>query len=86
MRGYTDKLLHLNLSELKISKENIPESIQEDFLGERGFAVKLLGDGLKNTKPLKALNCPLRGPEVASTLVLGILLSKKPKTFYGKFR
>ena len=30
MRGYTDKLLHLNLSELKISKENIPESVKED--------------------------------------------------------
>ena len=44
MKGYAGKLLRVNLSKGKVSKEEIPEKMQQEFLGGRGFAVKLLWD------------------------------------------
>ena len=40
MKGYTGKLLRVNLSNGQVSKEEIPESTQRDFLGGRGFAME----------------------------------------------
>ena len=44
MKGYAGNLLRVNLSNGKVSKEEISDSVKSDFLGGRGFAVKLLWD------------------------------------------
>ena len=41
MKGYTGKLLRVNLSNGKILKEEISDPMKRDFMGGRGFAVKL---------------------------------------------
>jgi len=48
MKGYAGKLLRVNLSDGKVLKEDISDSMKKDFLGGRGFAVKLLWDEVKN--------------------------------------
>src|SRR4030066_2160829 len=47
MRGYTGKLLRVNLSKRRSQVEDIPEQLMEDFLGGRGLAVKYLYSELK---------------------------------------
>jgi aldehyde:ferredoxin oxidoreductase len=47
MRGYTGKLLRVNLSKRKSQVEDIPEQLMKDFLGGRGLAVKYLYSELK---------------------------------------
>jgi aldehyde:ferredoxin oxidoreductase len=50
MKGYTGKLLRVNLSDGKVQRKS--QKIQQDFLGGRGFAVKLLWDEVKRSIPL----------------------------------
>ena len=47
MNGYGDRFLRVNLSNGKISKEGISDSMKRDFLGGRGFAIKLLWDEVR---------------------------------------
>ena len=56
MNGYAGKLLRVNLSKEKISKEEISESLKKDFLGGRGFAAKILWDEVKKADPLSEKN------------------------------
>src|SRR4030043_1763799 len=47
MRGYTGKLLRVNLSKRESQVEDVPEQLMKDFLGGRGLAVKYLYSELK---------------------------------------
>jgi len=85
MKGYAGKLLRVNLSEGKISKEEISESMKRDFLGGRGFAVKLLWDEVKQINPLSEGNKiifstgPLTGQSLPSSGKM-VIASKSPLT------
>ena len=56
MKGYTGKLLRVNLSSGKVATEELSEELKRDFLGGRGFAVKLLWDEVKHVDPLSENN------------------------------
>jgi aldehyde:ferredoxin oxidoreductase len=85
MKGYTGKLLRVNLSNGRVSKEEIPESTQTDFLGGRGFAIKLLWDEVKRVDPLSEKNKiifstgPLSGQLLPSAGKM-VIASKSPLT------
>ncbi|MBM4351840.1 MAG: aldehyde ferredoxin oxidoreductase family protein [Deltaproteobacteria bacterium] len=85
MNGYAGKLLRVNLSDRKISKEEISESLKKDFLGGRGFAIKLLWDEVKHVDPLSEKNKiifstgPLSGQLLPSAGKM-VIASKSPLT------
>ena len=56
MKGYAGKLLRVNLSNGKVLKEEISDSMKRDFLGGRGFAIKLLWDEVRHADPLSEKN------------------------------
>ncbi|HON18696.1 MAG TPA: aldehyde ferredoxin oxidoreductase C-terminal domain-containing protein [Salinivirgaceae bacterium] len=50
-RGYTDKILYLNLSDLSIKDKDVPAIMKEKFVGGKGYGLRLLWDATKpNTK------------------------------------
>ena len=85
MNGYGDKLLRVNLSNGKVLKEEISDSMKRDFLGGRGFAIKLLWDEVKNVDPLSEKNKlifaigPLSGQLLPSAGKM-VVASKSPLT------
>jgi aldehyde:ferredoxin oxidoreductase len=85
MKGYAGKLLRVNLSNGKVSKEEISDSMKRDFLGGRGFAVKLLWDEVKRVDPLSEKNKiifstgPLTGQAIPSSGKM-VIASKSPLT------
>jgi aldehyde:ferredoxin oxidoreductase len=85
MNGYNDKILRVNLSNGMISKEGIPDSMKRDFLGGRGFAIKLLWDEVKRVDPLSEKNKlifstgPLSGQMLPSAGKM-VIASKSPLT------
>lgn len=85
MNGYAGKLLRINLSSGKVSKEEIPDSTKRDFLGGRGFAIKLLWDEVKHVDPLSEKNKiifstgPLSGQLLPSAGKM-VIASKSPLT------
>jgi aldehyde:ferredoxin oxidoreductase len=85
MNGYAGKLLRVNLSNAKISKEEISDSLKKDFLGGRGFAVKLLWEEVKHADPLSEKNKiifstgPLTGQAIPSSGKM-VIASKSPLT------
>jgi aldehyde:ferredoxin oxidoreductase len=85
MKGYTGKWLRVDLSTGKISKEEIPDATKRDFLGGRGFAVKLLWDEAKHVDPLSEKNKlifstgPLTGQSLPSSGKM-VIASKSPLT------
>src|SRR5512139_172207 len=85
MKGYAGKLLRVNLSDGKISKEEISDSMKRDFLGGRGFAVKLLWDEVRHVDPLSEKNKiifstgPLSGQLLPSSGKM-VIASKSPLT------
>jgi aldehyde:ferredoxin oxidoreductase len=85
MDGYHGKLLRVNLSDGRVSKENIPDSLKENFLGGRGFAIKLLWDEVKKVDPLSEKNKIIfaTGPLTAQPLPSSgkmVIASKSPLT------
>ena len=56
MNGYGGRLLRIDLSKGKISKDPIPDSMKRDYLGGRGFAIKLLWDEVRNVDSLSEKN------------------------------
>jgi aldehyde:ferredoxin oxidoreductase len=44
-RGYTDRILRVNLSENTLEVEVLPEDFKEKWIGGRGYALKLIWDG-----------------------------------------
>jgi aldehyde:ferredoxin oxidoreductase len=85
MKGYAGKWLRVDLSAGKISKEEIPDAMKRDFLGGRGFAVKLLWDEVKHVDPLSEKNKiifstgPLSGQLLPSSGKM-VIASKSPLT------
>ncbi len=85
MKGYAGKLLRVDLSEGKISKEEISESMKKDFLGGRGFAIKLIWDEVKKIDPLSEQNKivfatgPLSGQLLPSSGKM-VIASRSPLT------
>ena len=85
MKGYAERLLRVNLSDGKVSKEEIGDSVKRDFLGGRGFAVKLLWDEVKGVDPLSEKNKiifstgPLSGQMLPSSGKM-VIASKSPLT------
>lgn len=85
MKGYAGTLLRVNVSNGKVSKEEIPDSMIRDFLGGRGFAVKLLWDEVKRVDPLSEKNKivfstgPLSGQLLPSSGKM-VIASKSPLT------
>ena len=84
MKGY-GKLVRVNLSDGKISKEEISDQMMRDFLGGRGFAIKLLWDEVKKVDPLSEKNKiifatgPLSGQLLPSAGKM-VIASKSPLT------
>ncbi len=85
MNGYGGTLLRVNLSSGKISKEEISDAMKRDYLGGRGFAVKLLWDEVRNVDPLSEKNKlifsigPLSGQMLPSAGKM-VIASKSPLT------
>ncbi len=85
MDGYNGKLLRVNLSDGKVSKENIPDSLKENFLGGRGFAIHLLWNEVKKVDPLSDKNKlifatgPLTGQPLPNAGKM-VIASKSPLT------
>src|SRR4030066_1849520 len=85
MKGYGGELLRGKLSNGQVSKEEIPDSTQRDFLGGRGFAIKLLWDEVKKIDPLSEQNMivfatgPLSGQLIPSSGKM-VIASKSPLT------
>jgi len=85
MKGYAGKLLRVNLSNRKISKEEISDSVKRDFLGGRGLAVKLLWDEVRQADPLSEKNKlilatgPLTGQPIPNSGKM-VIAAKSPLT------
>ncbi len=85
MKGYAGKMLRVDLSNERISAEEIPDAMKKDFLGGRGFAVKLLWDEVKHVDPLSEKNKiifstgPLTGQSLPSSGKM-VIASKSPLT------
>ncbi len=47
MSGYMNRILRVNLSDAKFSEESLGETLIHDYVGGRGFGVKLLYDDMK---------------------------------------
>ncbi len=43
-RGYTDKILYVNLSDNTIKEKTVPEEMKEKFIGGKGYGLRLLWD------------------------------------------
>ena len=85
MKGYAGKILRVNLSDGRISKEEISEEMRRKFLGGRGFAAKILWDEVSGVDPLSEGNKivfstgPLTGLPLPSSGKM-VIASKSPLT------
>ncbi|MCK5551815.1 MAG: aldehyde ferredoxin oxidoreductase, partial [Deltaproteobacteria bacterium] len=85
MKGYAGKILRVNLSKGRISKEEISEKMRREFLGGRGFAAKILWDEVSGVDPLSGENKiifstgPLTGLPLPSSGKM-VIASKSPLT------
>jgi len=46
-KGYTDKILYVNLNQNVISEKDVPGEMKEKFIGGRGYGLRLLWDATK---------------------------------------
>ncbi len=68
-KGYTDKVLHINLSENCFTEKDVPPFIKEKFIGGRGYGLKYLWDA---TKPDTKWNDPENEIVISSGPIGGI--------------
>jgi aldehyde:ferredoxin oxidoreductase len=68
-RGYTDKVLHINLSENQITEKAVPPVVKEKFIGGRGYGLRYLWDA---TKPDTKWNDPENEIVISSGPIGGI--------------
>lgn len=68
-RGYTDKILHINLSENAIREKDVAPLMKEKFIGGRGYGLKLLWDA---TTPSTKWNDPENEIIISSGPIGGI--------------
>jgi len=52
-QGYTDKSLHINLSELSIAEKDIPKKVREIFIGGKGYDLWMMWNSLPKDKVIK---------------------------------
>ncbi len=46
-KGYTDKILYINISDNDIKEKQVPPEVKEKFIGGRGYGLRLLWDATK---------------------------------------
>ncbi len=46
-KGYTDKILHINVGSKKVIEKNVPQVMKEKFIGGKGYGLRLLWDATK---------------------------------------
>jgi aldehyde:ferredoxin oxidoreductase len=86
MLNWNNKLVRINLSNSQITEEEIPEDIQEKYIGGRGLGVKYLYDELPpGTDPLSPENIIIfaTGPVTGTRTPLSgryVVVSKAPLT------
>ena len=68
-KGYTDKILYVNLSGNEIKEKQVPQEMKEKFIGGRGYGLKLLWDA---TKPTTKWDDPENEVNIASGPIGGI--------------
>ena len=49
VKGYSDKTLHINLSDYSVRIKDVPESMKEKFIGGKGYGLKYLWEATKST-------------------------------------
>ncbi|MFO7873021.1 MAG: aldehyde ferredoxin oxidoreductase C-terminal domain-containing protein [Bacteroidales bacterium] len=54
-RGYTDKILYINVGNCEIKEKDVPAEMKEKFIGGKGYGLRLLWDA---TKPETKWNDP----------------------------
>ncbi len=86
MKGWTGRILRVNLSENKVTAQEYDEKLALDFIGGRGFAIKILWDELEpGVDPLSPKNKlviaagPLTGLPLPSSGKL-VVAAKSPLT------
>lgn len=45
-KGYTDRILHLNISDCTFQKKDVPQKMKELYVGGKGYGIKLLWDAV----------------------------------------
>ncbi len=68
-RGYTDKILYVNLSDNEIKEKPVPKLMKEKFVGGKGYGLKLLWDA---TKPETKWDDPENEINISSGPIGGI--------------
>ncbi len=86
-RGYTDKILYVNLSDNTIKEKTVPEEMKEKFIGGKGYGLRLLWDATKpDTKwddPENEINIfsgPIGGITQYSGTGKSLVVSLSPQT------
>lgn len=83
-RGYTGKILFVDLSHRKVEKENLSENLIKDYIGMRGFTSKFLWDHVKDVEGTDPENLIMfaTGPLTGISLTGGRALAagKSPQT------
>ncbi|MBN2173538.1 MAG: hypothetical protein JW731_05370 [Bacteroidales bacterium] len=68
-KGYTDKILYINLSNAEVNEKSVPPQMKEKFIGGRGYGLRLLWDA---TKPDTKWNDPENEINISSGPIGGI--------------
>ena len=68
-KGYTDKILYINISDNEIKEKDVPAEMKEKFIGGKGYGLRLLWDA---TKPETKWNDPENEINIASGPIGGI--------------
>ena len=68
-KGYTDKILYINVGSLEIKEKDVPAIMKEKFIGGKGYCLRLLWDG---TKPDTKWNDPENEIIISSGPIGGI--------------
>ena len=68
-RGYTDKILYINVGEKVVREKNVPPVMKEKFIGGKGYGLRLLWDA---TKPDTKWNDPENEIIISSGPIGGI--------------
>ncbi len=68
-KGYTDKILYINVGSAEIKEKDVPTEMKEKFIGGKGYGLRLLWDG---TRPDTRWNDPENEIIISSGPVGGI--------------
>ncbi|MEN8224465.1 MAG: aldehyde ferredoxin oxidoreductase C-terminal domain-containing protein [Bacteroidota bacterium] len=68
-RGYTDKVLYINISDNEIKEKAVPAEMKDKFIGGKGYGLRLLWDG---TRPDTKWNDPENEINISSGPIGGI--------------